>query len=78
MKKWIVLLVALMMVASVEAKKGGGGGDMTLEQYIAAQQKALGKKFDEKKVEKEFKKLDKNGDGVLSADEQPKTGKGKK
>lgn len=69
MKKWFVLAVAMMMVAGVQAAEKG---EMTKEKFVAAQKKKLeeaGKPFDKSKVEAAFAKKDKNGDGVLSADE---------
>jgi len=70
MKKWVVLAVAMMMVAGVQAQEKA---PMTKDEFIAAQQKRAekkGKEFDLAKTEEAFAKKDKNGDGVLTADEQ--------
>jgi len=70
MKKWVVLAVAMMMVAGVQAQEKA---PMTKADFIAAQQKraeAKGKEFDLARAEEMFAKRDKNGDGVLTADEQ--------
>ena len=93
MKKWFILAVVLMMVAGVQAKekknKGGSdgsttksvrGASITKDAFIASEkQKAevSGQTFDEAAVEAAFAEKDKNGDGVLTSDEQPSTG-GKK
>ncbi len=85
MNKWIVLVVALTIVAGAQAKeKGKSTGALTQDRdaFIAAQQKkveASGGEFDKAKAEEAFKKMDKNGDGVISADERAPTAmKGKK
>jgi Ca2+-binding EF-hand superfamily protein len=82
MKKWVVLLVAITMVSAVQAgEKGKEKGPTTKEQFIAAQQKRAekaGKEFDQAKVEAQFAKMDKNSDGVLTADEMVPAKKAKK
>ena len=70
MKKWVMLAVAMMMVAGVQAQEKAS---MTKDEFIAAQQKKAekkGKEFDLARTEEMFAKRDKNGDGVLTADEQ--------
>ena len=78
MKKWFVLAmivcVSVAVQAADEGKKKGKGGDVSKEKYIAQQQKMAEKKgaeFDKAKAEAKFAKLDKNSDGMLSADEKP-------
>lgn len=88
MKKWVILAVVLTMVAGVEAKQKGkskGGGDaassITKAAFMSTQKKsaeAAGIAFDEAKAETAFATQDKNGDGVLTADEQTAPAKGKK
>lgn len=90
MKKWFVLALIVCVAAAVQAgeegkKKGEGKGkDVTKEKFVANAKKQAEKKgteFDQAKVEARFDKMDKNGDGVLSADEKGKgkgKGKGKK
>lgn len=83
MKKWVVLVVAAMMVAgAVQAKEKGKGkstvSDITKAAFIAAEQKkaeAAGTAFDQAAAETAFAAKDKNGDGVLTADEQTPAGK---
>jgi len=85
MKKWVVLAVAVMMVAGVQAKEKGKGkgpgpsSDITKAAFIAAEQKraeVAGTAFDPAAAEAAFAAQDKNGDGVLTADEQtPAAGK---
>ncbi len=87
MKKWMILALILCIGAAVQAeetkdkkKQKGPKEPVTKEQYIAQQKKMAEKKgteFDQAKVEAQFKKLDKNGDGKLSTKEQPAR-KGKK
>ena len=85
MKKWVILAVVLTMVAGVEAKqkgktKGGGDSSITKAAFMSTQKKsaeAAGIAFDEAKAETAFATQDKNGDGVLTADEQAPA-KGKK
>jgi len=79
MNKWFVLTMLVCMAAAVHAgeegkKKGKGGGDVTKAQFVERQQKMAEKKgadFDKAKAEAKFDKMDKNGDGVLTADEKP-------
>ncbi len=89
MKKWFVLALIACVAVGIQAgedaakKKGEAKGkDVTKEQYIANAKKQAEKKgteFDQAKVEARFAKMDKNGDGKLSADEKGKgKGKGKK
>ena len=84
MKKWVVLVVVAMMVAGVQAKEKGKGkspspsSDITKAAFIAAEQKkaeASGIAFDQAAAETAFAAKDKNGDGVLTADEQTPAGK---
>ncbi len=82
MKKCVVLLVALMMVAGVQAKekkhKGASDGSVTKAAFIASEKQkaeASGKTFDESATEAAFAAKDKNGDGVLTADEMASAGK---
>ena len=82
MKKWFVLALIVCVAAAVQAgegegkKKGEGKGkDVTKEQFVANAKKQAEKKgaeFDQAKVDARFAKKDKNGDGVLSADEKGK------
>ena len=70
MKKWVVLAVVMMMGIAVQAQEKA---PMTKAEFIAAAQKkaeAGGTAFDQAKAEAAFAKRDKNGDGVLTADEQ--------
>ncbi|MEI7850775.1 MAG: hypothetical protein WCH86_03000 [Kiritimatiellales bacterium] len=70
MKKWVVLAVAMMMGAGVQAQEKA---PMTKAQFIEAAQKKAetkGTAFDLAKTEAAFANKDKNGDGVLTADEQ--------
>jgi len=73
MKKFVVLFLAMLMVAGVQAKdKGAPKGPVTKEAFLAQQQKKAekgGGEFDQAVAEALFAKLDKNSDGVLSADE---------
>lgn len=87
MKKWFVLALIACVAVGVQAgegkKKGEGKGKVvTKEQFVAQQKKMAEKKgveFDLAKAEARFKKLDKNKDGKLTADEKPQRGKkGKK
>jgi hypothetical protein len=86
MKKWVVLAVAMTMVAGAQAKekgkaKGGSTASVTKAAFMETQKKkmeAAGVAFDQAKVEAAFATQDKNGDGVLTADEQtPAKGKHK-
>ena len=86
MKKWVILAVVLTMVAGAEAKqkkgssKGGGDISITKAAFMSTQKKkaeTAGIAFDEAKAESAFSTQDKNGDGVLTADEQT-SAKGKK
>ena len=85
MKKWVVLAVAMMMVAGAQAKEKGkakhGDTAITKAAFIEKQKKiaeSAGVAFDQAKVEAAFAAQDKNGDGVLTADEQtPAKGKHK-
>jgi hypothetical protein len=97
MKKWFMMALVLMMVAGVQAKGDGNKGGksksekpvaaapITKAEYIEAEKnkaEVSGRTFDEAAAEAAFTEKDKNGDGVLTADEQPsaggKKGKGKK
>ncbi len=82
MNKWVVLTVAVMTVAGVQAAEKGKGGGMDKDKYIAVAQKraeTAGKTFDQAKAEAAFAAKDKNGDGILTADEMaPAGGKGAK
>ena len=85
MKKWVILAVALMMVAGVQAKekksKGGDESPITKSAFIALEKQkadAVGVVFDQAKAEAAFTAKDKNGDGVLTADEMTTSGKSKK
>lgn len=85
MKKWFVLSVVLMMVAGVQAKEKGkgkkdiaGASSITKSAFIETQKKkaeAAGITFDAAKAETAFATQDKNGDGVLTADEMTPAGK---
>ena len=78
MKKWVVLAVVMMMGIAVQAQEKA---PMTKAEFIAAAQKkaeANGTAFDQAKAEAAFAKKDKNGDGVLTADEQVSNKKGDK
>ncbi|MEI7851129.1 MAG: hypothetical protein WCH86_04790 [Kiritimatiellales bacterium] len=92
MKKWVVMAVVLMMVAGVQAKgdksKGGkskgekpvAAAPITKAEYIEAEKnkaEVSGQTFDAAAAEAAFTAKDKNGDGVLTSDEQPSAG-GKK
>ena len=87
MKTWMTLALILCIGAAVQAeeakdtkKQEGPKEPITKEQFMAQQKKRAEKKkteFDQAKVEAQFKKLDKNGDGKLSAEEKPAR-KGKK
>jgi len=87
MKKWIILAIVMTMVAGVQAAQKGKGkrggadsGSITKSAFIATQKQkaeAAGITFDEAKAETAFATQDKNGDGVLTADEQTPA-KGKK
>ena len=78
MKKWFMLAMIVCVAVAVQAgeegkKKGKGGGDVTKEQFVERQKKMAenkGEDFDQAKVEARFDKMDKNGDGVLTADEK--------
>jgi hypothetical protein len=87
MKKWLVLAVVLAMVAGVQAKEKGKNKSattvsITKAEFIQAEAKkaeASGVAFDKAAAEAKFAAKDKNGDGVLTADETtPAKHKGKK
>ena len=61
----LMLVLALNLGSIVHAAEG----DMTKEQYI---EKAVASGMDSEQAETKFADLDKNKDGVLSADEQEK------
>lgn len=80
MKKWFVLALIVCVAGFVQAgeksdKKGADKGkDTSKEQFVASQKKMAEKKgneFDQAKAEARFDKMDKNKDGVLTADEKP-------
>ena len=78
MKKWVILAVATMMGIGVQAQEKG---PVTKDQFMAAQEqtaKTNGTAFDKAKAEAAFTAKDKNGDGVLTADEMTPAGKSKK
>ena len=90
MNKWMVFALAVCVAVALQAgegqKKGqdkgqGQGKEVSKEQFMAQQKKMAEKKgveFDEAKAEARFKKMDKNGDGVLQPEEKgKKKGKGK-
>ncbi|MCF7849101.1 MAG: hypothetical protein K9M45_09640 [Kiritimatiellales bacterium] len=75
MKKWIVLAMIVCVAVCAEAgkKDKGAAKEQTKEQFVEAAKKRAekgGKTFDQAKTEKSFDKLDKDGDGKLSAEEQ--------
>lgn len=82
MKKWCILAVVLMMVAGVQAKekknKGVSDGPITQATFIETQKKkaeTAGIAFEQAKAEAAFAAQDKDGDGVLTADEITPVGK---
>ncbi len=87
MKKWLAVALFVCVAVAVQAgegkKKGqdkGKGGDVTKEQFIAQAKKQAetkGGAFDQAKAEEKFNKMDKNQDGVLSAEEREQGGKKK-
>ena len=97
-KWFVLALVLLMVAGVQAGDKGGkskgskSSGDkpaaaasITKAEYIEAQKnkaEVSGQTFDEAAAEAAFAEKDKNGDGVLTSDEQPsaggKKGKGKK
>ena len=87
MKKLLVLAVVLTMVAGVQAKEKGktksaATVSITKAEYVTAEEKkaeVAGAVFDKAAAEVAFAAKDKNGDGVLTADEtKPARHKGKK
>lgn len=87
MKKLLVLAVVLTMVAGAQAKEKGKvkpatAAPMTKAEFIqeaAKKAEASGTAFDKAAEEALFASKDKNGDGVLTADEaKPAKNKGKK
>lgn len=95
MKKWLIVVVLIvgMAVCSQAAEEGkaaakgkgkGKGQPLTKEEFVAQRKAGAEKKgieFDQAKAEAQFDKMDKNQDGVLTADEMPKKkgkAKGKK
>ena len=85
MKKWIALLlvagIAVSTAVAEEAEEQAAeAAGVSKEAYVAERKAAAEKKgaaFDQAKAEAQFDKLDKNQDGVLTADEQPQKGKAK-
>lgn len=89
MKKWLAVALFVCVAVAVQAAEGEGkkkgqdkgkGGDVTKEQFIAQAKKQAetkGTAFDQAKAEEKFNKMDKNKDGVLSADEKAQGGKKK-
>jgi hypothetical protein len=77
MKKLLVLAVVLTMVAGVQAKEKGKAKpavavSTTKSEFITAEEKKAevsGAAFDKAAAEALFASKDKNGDGVLTADE---------
>jgi hypothetical protein len=87
MKKLLVMLIVGCVAVSFAGEEKGAdkgekkGKDVTKEQFVAQQQKMAEKKgetFDQAAAEAKFDKMDKNGDGVLTADEKGKKKGGKK
>jgi hypothetical protein len=87
MKKWFVLLLATCFTVAVHAQSdtaGAGatnkvdkakGKPITKAQYIENQKmraEKAGKDFDQAAAEAKFNELDKNKDGMLTADERGK------
>jgi hypothetical protein len=82
MKKWLVMALVACVAAGVHAAEGkkdaakkGKDAPVTKDQFMKqmkAKAEKLGEDFEPSKAEAEFKKLDKDADGVLSSAEKPK------
>ena len=81
MKKWLIIACVAAICASVQAaeegkKKAEAAKEkkpMTKEQYLAAKQKRAeknGTEFNKALAEKQFERMDKNKDGILSPEER--------
>lgn len=74
MKKLVMLMVAMLMVTGIEAQaKKAPKGPQTKEEYLAAWKAKVegkGEEYNQKKAERAFKKIDTDGDGVASVEEQ--------
>ncbi|MDF7807359.1 hypothetical protein P4E94_07915 [Pontiellaceae bacterium B12219] len=82
MKKWLIVALVACVAAGVQATDGkkdsgkkGKDAPVTKEQFLKqmkARAEKVGKEFDPAKAEAEFKKLDKDADGVLTGAEKKK------